>query len=230
VIPRPNLLRCLGLAAFAAFLCSACLRPERENKEESAAPDAGTAPILAPTEPAGPKLAAAPPAPPTAAAGAIVEVSGEQFLARVRGTRHKATLVNVWASWCGPCKEEFPMLITLRDKLRKRGIEVLFVSVDEVETHQAARTFASEHGMTDELLVAQRPLGPFKQALNPDWPGMLPATFLFDRAGELRHFWGGPVYENELMPIIEDFLAGKVVPKTSLPGLSPGLDFRETPP
>lgn len=218
MIPRPKLLRTLGVAAFVGLSSSACLRPERDGKEESP-PAEPTRPPAEPTQ-----------APPPAGAGTIVEISGADFLTRVRQTRQKATLVNVWASWCGPCKEEFPMLIALREKLRKRGVDVLFVSVDEPETHQAARTFASEHGMTEELLVAERPLGPFKQAINPDWPGMLPATFLFDQAGTLRHFWGGPVYENELMPIIEDFLAGRAIGKKTLPGLSPGLDFRETPP
>jgi thiol-disulfide isomerase/thioredoxin len=224
----PNLRRTLGHAAFGALLCSGCLRPEQERQEESVA---AAAPAAAPSPTPEPAAFAPPsPAPQAAAPGSILEVSGDDFLARLRGTRHKATLVNVWASWCGPCKEEFPMLITLRAKLRRQGVDVLFVSVDEAETHQAARTFASEHGMTDELLVAQRPLGPFKRALNPEWPGMLPATFLFDRGAQLRHFWGGPVYENELMPVIEGFLAGRAVDGKTLPGLSPGLDFRQAPP
>jgi len=122
------------------------------------------------------------------------------------------------------------MLIGMKAKLAELGIDVVFVSVDEPETHEAAERFAREHGLTGELLVAQRPLGPFKRALNPDWPGMLPATFLFDAAGSLRHFWGGPAFEDEILPVVEGFLAGKPVDGKSLPGLSPGLDFRETPP
>ena len=225
-----NLLRRVGLGALGGLLLLGCVRPERDQKKEST-PAATADPAAKRPVPDEPSPEAAPRAP--AAPGAlpgITELSGEQLLARVRAAKAKGTLVNVWASWCGPCKEEFPMLVALRKKLAPRGIELLFVSVDEEETHAAAQTFAAEYGVTGELLVATRPLGPFKQAMNPDWPGMLPATFLFDPDGKLRHFWGGPVYENEVMPTIEDFLAGKKVDGQTMPGLSPGLDLRPTPP
>jgi thiol-disulfide isomerase/thioredoxin len=218
VIRRQNLLVALGVLA----LCAGCVRPERDNKQESAA--------AADPTPADPVPEAAPIPAPAGALGGLTELSGPELLARIRAGKAKGTIVNAWASWCGPCKEEFPMLVALRKKLAPRGIELLFVSVDEPETHAAAQTFAAEYGITGELLVARRPLGPFKQALNPDWPGMLPATFLFGPDGKLRHFWGGPVYENELMPTIEDFLAGKKVDGQTMPGLSPGLDLRPTPP
>jgi peroxiredoxin len=103
----------------------------------------------------------------------------------------------------------------------------LFVSVDEPDTREAARIFAAEHGLHGQLLVAARPLGSFKRAMNPEWPGMLPATFLFDGTTKLRYFWGGPVFEDELMPIVEGFLAGKPIDGQSTPGLSPGLDLRD---
>ncbi len=118
------------------------------------------------------------------------------------------------------------MLVALQDNLHGRGIDVVFVSVDEEEGERDALNFASERGVEPPILVAQRPLGPFKQALNPKWPGMLPATFLFDGKGKLRYFWGGPVYENELLPIVEGFLAGKDIDGQANFGLSPGKDFR----
>jgi thiol-disulfide isomerase/thioredoxin len=197
-----------------------CVRPERDQKKEVGTTEASAEPAPAPA-------ATAPTVP--GPLPRIVEVSGEQLLERIDGAHVKATLVNAWASWCGPCKEEFPMLVGLKKKLAARGVDVVFVSVDEPETQAAAQAFAAEYGVSGELLVATRPLGPFKQAMNPDWPGMLPATFLFDAQAELRHFWGGPVYENELMPTIEDFLAGKRVDGKTMPGLSPGLDLRPTP-
>ena len=122
------------------------------------------------------------------------------------------------------------MLVALKAKLAPRGVEVVFVSVDEPETHAAAQAFAAEHGVRGQLLVAARPLGPFKQALNTEWPGMLPATFLFDRAAVLRHFWGGPVFENEVLPVIDAFLAGKAVDGQTMPSLSPGIDLRPASP
>jgi peroxiredoxin len=118
------------------------------------------------------------------------------------------------------------MLVALRDNLRAQGMEVVFVSVDEPDAHGAAVEFATTNGLAPPILVAERPLGPFKQALNPKWPGMLPATFLFDETGKLRYFWGGPVYEQELLPIVEGFLAGKSIDGSANFGLVPGKDFR----
>ena len=47
--------------------------------------------------------------------------------------------------------------------------------------------------------------------MNPRWPGMLPASFLFDTAGKLRYFWPGEAFENEVLPIVNDLLAGKPI-------------------
>lgn len=119
------------------------------------------------------------------------------------------------------------MLVAMRDNLAPQGIDVVFVSVDEPNSEQAAYDFATERGLSAPIWIAQRPLGEFKAALNPSWPGMLPATFLFDATGKLRYFWGGPVYEQELLPVIEGFLAGKPIDGQSRFGLSPGKDFRQ---
>lgn len=156
----------------------------------------------------------------------VEEVSGQEVLDRIRRSPAKGTLVNAWASWCGPCQREFPMLMALRDSLSSQKVDVLFVSVDEPESHGAAVDFATTRGLSAPLLVAQRPLGPFKQAMSPKWPGMLPATFLFDEAGKLRYFWPGPVYEEEILPIIEGFLAGAEIDGVAKVPLQRGKDFR----
>lgn len=156
-------------------------------------------------------------------------VTGRQLLDEVRASGARATLVNAWASWCGPCRREFPMLVALKKQLAQRKVDVVFVSVDSPESVGEAVEFARQHGQKPPILVATAPLGDFKRTLHPGWPGMLPATFLFDAAGELEHFWGGPVYENELLPVIEDFLEGKDVKGSSVFPLTPGRDYRASP-
>ncbi len=113
------------------------------------------------------------------------------------------------------------MLLALRDNLAPR-IGVMLVSVDAPEGREQALAFLREHGASLPSYVAARPLGSFKVALNPRWPGMLPASFLFDKTGKLRYFWGGPVYENELLAVVDQFLAGTLVDGEAHFGLAPG--------
>lgn len=114
------------------------------------------------------------------------------------------------------------MLVGMQTNLAPRGIGVMFVSVDESSSRDAAVSFLEEHGAKLPSYVAERPLGPFKVALNPNWPGMLPASFLFDKTGKLRYFWGGEVFEDELLDVVDKFLAGTLVDGEARFGLIPG--------
>lgn len=163
------------------------------------------------------------PAPPEG----LVAVTGPDLIARVRSSRARGVVVNAWASWCGPCRNEMPMLVALSQSLPQ--LEFLFVSVDEPSSWSAAVTFLEEQGVALPAQVVRGRLGPFKHALNPEWHGMIPATFLFDRGGALRYFWGGPVFENEIVPVLEDYLAGKKVDGKAIYGLAAGKVVPSTP-
>lgn len=100
------------------------------------------------------------------------------------------------------------MLRSLAVNLKSRGLEIVLVSVDEPESEASALAFLNQARIRLPTYVAERPLGAFKEALNPRWPGMVPATFLFDASGKLRYFWGGPIFEHEILPKIEAFFDG----------------------
>jgi thiol-disulfide isomerase/thioredoxin len=145
----------------------------------------------------------------------FTEVYGSELVAKVKeaaktkGT--KGVLINAWASWCGPCKTEMPMLLKMREVYAKRGIDVWFVSVDKSDQAEQARAVLDERGVSAPHYVVKGRLGYFKEALSPIWKGSLPSTFLFDGQGRVRYYWGAHVYENELTPLLDDFLAGKSI-------------------
>jgi thiol-disulfide isomerase/thioredoxin len=124
----------------------------------------------------------------------------------------RGMVINVWASWCGSCRQEVPMLLTLRDKLAKREVGLLFVSADEPQDFAKVVELAKSWNVgLPAFAVTPGTLGNFKRALSPDWRGGIPATFLIDAQGKLRHLWEGPILEEEIAPVVERFLAGETV-------------------
>jgi cytochrome c biogenesis protein CcmG, thiol:disulfide interchange protein DsbE len=65
----------------------------------------------------------------------------------------KPIILNFWATWCEPCKEEIPSLIAIADKYKDRGLTILGVSIDDSPAD--LQKFAAEHGMTYPILVGQ---------------------------------------------------------------------------
>jgi thiol-disulfide isomerase/thioredoxin len=199
----------LFLAAALLFALPACGReagPSGVRKRPDAAA-AVAAPSTAPAEPARTGME------PTTA---------EQLIARLRASGKKATLVNAWASWCGPCRREVPMLQALSANLKPQGVDVVLVTVDEAKDEAKAVSFLTDNGITLKSYIVDGSIGDFKAGINPRWPGMLPASFLFDGAGELAHFWGGEAFENEIVPVVESFLAGRAIAPETRYGLAPG--------
>lgn len=202
---RGPAVRRLSLVVLLAGL--AC---ERQAAEEQAPAGPQAAPPRASQVPAAigssdePALSALAPLPE-----GLKSATGATVLDYIKQSHAKGVLVNVWASWCGSCKAEIPLLLETKAKYEPLGIEVLFVSVDEPKKAEDALKFAKEQNLPLPAPLVRGQLAPFKRAMSPDWRGSLPASFLFDATGKLRYFWGAQVYEHELVPILDGFLAGE---------------------
>jgi hypothetical protein len=118
------------------------------------------------------------------------------------------------------------MLEKLGKKYASAGIHLVLVSLDELADREKAAAFLKERKLPLTSYVAERPLGPFKEGLNPRWPGMLPASFLFDAKGGLRYFWGGEAFEEEVAPVLEAFAAGKPIAGEATPQIAPAGEAR----
>ena len=98
------------------------------------------------------------------------------------GTLHgKVVLVDIWASWCAPCMEEMPLLDEMATRLRKKGVEIIAVSVDE--DRQNARTFLSSRAKWS-LTVAHDPKGKLPEVLQPT---KMPTSYVVDADGIIRY-------------------------------------------
>ena len=133
-------------------------------------------------------------------------VTAAQVHERVRAPGARATLVNVWASWCGPCREEFPALVALADRERSRGLRVLFVSADFDDQAPETRAFLASHHAPGPWLVKTGKDQEFIDGLDRRWSGALPVTIVYDPAGKPVQFWEGGADSARFAAAVEPLL------------------------
>jgi thiol-disulfide isomerase/thioredoxin len=118
--------------------------------------------------------------------------------AAVRESGSRVVVLNVWATWCVPCREEFPDLLRLREAYRERGLSLILVSADFDDQLDEARRFLDQHGVDFTTYVKTGNDMEFIDSLNPRWTGALPATFVYDSAATLSAFWEGKASYDEM--------------------------------
>jgi thiol-disulfide isomerase/thioredoxin len=213
---RANLKVMATACALIALSSLACSRNENTVRK-TAPPALSEEAALGPLAELAPSASASAPSTPP-----LPVIDGPTLLQKIRDSGHKGVVVNAWASWCDPCQHELPMLSRVGPQLAAKGVPIWLVSVDDPDAFPAAKALLDSLHIELTSFAAAPPLQAFKVALNPKWPGMIPVSFLFDATGKMRYFWAGEVYEKELVPVVEGFVAGKHIDGVSDFGLSPG--------
>ena len=108
---------------------------------------------------------------------------------RIAAERGRVVVINFWATWCEPCREEFPAFIELQRRQAARGLLVVAVSLDapsERDT-EVKRFLAEMQPVFPVLIKTAGDPDVFINAIDPKWTGSLPATLIYDRSGKRRH-------------------------------------------
>ena len=185
-------------AALLAIVGAAAMTPD---PSAPAPPAAGEAPPLTAEAPP-PAEQTAPPDPddPIPAPDFALETgSGETF--RLSEHRGEVVVMNLWATWCPPCRHEIPDFVDLYDEYRDDGLTVVGVSVDE-GGWDAVRPFADEMGISYPLVVDD---GTVDGIYGPTVS--LPTTFVIDRDGNVAHYVPGMILRDQLEPLLRPLLA-----------------------
>ena len=113
--------------------------------------------------------------------------------------RGNVTVVNVWASWCSPCRAEAPGLQKVSTELAGRGVS--FVGIDTRDTHDNARAFERRFGITYPSVVDEDGalLLRFKETLPPQ---AIPTTLVIDKDGRMAARALKPLTEEQLRELI----------------------------
>lgn len=140
---------------------------------------------------------------PQAAAPDFTLKSAEGRNLRLQEQRGQVVLVNFWASWCGPCKQEMPHLNRLYDKYRASGFTLLAVNIDDDARHGAAT--AAKWGLRFPVL-----LDADKTVTKLYDLGAMPSTVLIDRDGRVRFLHRGyregveDTYERQIRELVKE--------------------------
>jgi len=95
--------------------------------------------------------------------------------------RGKVTLINFWATWCGPCKRELPDLVALSNELASQSVKFIGVSVDQgPNVPDMVSSFVSEHGITYQNVIANEDM---VDAFGN--PRAIPTSYLVDADGNI---------------------------------------------
>ncbi|HXN96607.1 MAG TPA: TlpA disulfide reductase family protein [Candidatus Acidoferrales bacterium] len=143
-------------------------------------------------------VVAAPQASKTAAPRDPELIDAQAYQKLLEQNRGKPLLVNFWATYCEPCRDEYPMLNELAKKYAPQGLKVVGVSMDDDGDLILMRRFLARYKPVfpnyRKKAGEDAEFRQFTQAILPSWNGSLPATFFYSKdGGQSGHMFGeGP--------------------------------------
>jgi thiol-disulfide isomerase/thioredoxin len=121
----------------------------------------------------------------------LVDLAGyQQLIAKHRG---KPLVVNFWATWCEPCRDEYPLIVELAKDFKPQGVTVLGIDMDDDSDMNLVRRFIAKN-QPPFLNYRQKPgidLDGFYNGVNPQWKGTMPQTIFYGRDGDIVGFFLG---------------------------------------
>ena len=148
--------------------------------------------------------------PSAASLPAIQRADADRVLELVREADAEVVVVNVWATWCMPCREEFPDLLRLRKEYAESGLELMLVSGDfSDDAEEQIGSFLLTQGVDFVTYLKEGDDMRFIDTLARQWSGALPATLFYGGDGTLREFWEGKADYARMKRAVERILPPK---------------------
>ena len=114
----------------------------------------------------------------------------------------KTVLINFWATWCAPCRQEMPMLMDLQRQYGTSGLQVIGIALDDA---QSVRNFVKTYGISYPILVGSEDVFVTSAAYGNE-EGVLPYSVLVDKTGVVRWQYAGIIQHEEIKKLLSELL------------------------
>lgn len=125
-------------------------------------------------------------------------MSAKELQAKLNDSSARATLVNLWATWCSPCTEELPDLVKLYKRRGKEGFRLILISADSTGDLKEASALLAKVGVDFETYRLAEPPDKFIATFIKNWSATLPTSLLTNAKGAQIRTWVGRVPMKEL--------------------------------
>ena len=157
-------------------------------------------PTVSKTAPAGPEAAAKPPLPAIALDTELKSVNGESI--KLSNYSGKVLLVNLWATWCGPCRTEIPELVKLHKEYQSRGVEMVGLSTeDPVASAESVQEFVRYFKVDYQIGWATREVA----IALMQGRGSIPQSLIITRNGRIKKRFVG-FHPQQTPPLLKQAL------------------------
>lgn len=141
-----------------------------------------------------------------AGASELASIQGSSVFELAKSSSQSLTLINIWATWCPPCVEEFPELLKFHQKWKDKGVSLQLISVDFPSEREKVLSFLKDHQVDFKTYMREGSDESFTKAIDKKWKGALPTTFLIDRQGKILYRWDGAVTVSILEKEVQRYL------------------------
>lgn len=137
----------------------------------------------------------------------LEDIQAEAVKALAANKTDRLRLINVWATWCGPCVVEFPDLVTINRMYRQREFEMISISLDTAANRDKALAFLNTQAASfRNVRFAGTDKDQFAEALDPQWQGATPYTLLIAPGGKILYRHSGVIDPLEVKRVIVEFV------------------------
>tara|TARA_B100000131_G_scaffold323029_1_gene379341 strand:- start:3532 stop:4008 length:477 start_codon:yes stop_codon:yes gene_type:complete len=132
----------------------------------------------------------------------VQPLNSNQLISHIKTFKgEKAVILNVWALWCVPCVEEFPMIVELGEEIK--DLEIVFISADFEDQVDEVITFLNKQKLRSDSFIKREKDESFIFGISPQWSGSLPYTVVYSKeAGIIVDSWEGKKPESRFRAAI----------------------------